>query len=114
MTRPSSVKNDGHPQGTAGEPSLNEQLALEELDVLAIARTIIRVVPAVHHAPMLLVRDGLDRGVHTLVDAGQGLPEVRGQADRLWLGLVDGTLGWQPLAEAHPSGCRLRHFVGNR
>src|SRR5215203_6327349 len=63
---------------------------------------------------MLLVRDGLDRGVHTLVDAGQGLPEVRGQADRLWLGLVDGTLGGQPLAEAHPSGCRLRHFVGNR
>jgi hypothetical protein len=50
-----------HPQGPLRQTGPDEELSFQKLDILTIAKAIIREVPAVENTPMILVRDGQDR-----------------------------------------------------
>src|SRR5919112_2054840 len=61
------VGHYSHPHGPARQMSLNQQPALEKLNVLTVAKPIIRIVPAVDHTTVIPIRDRQDRAVYTLI-----------------------------------------------
>src|SRR5215210_3239782 len=83
---------------------LDEQLALEKLVVLAIAETIVRETPMVHHAPMLEVRHRLDTLVHAAIDRYDHAPDLGREREDRGFGNIHGALGRIPFAEIGPSG----------
>jgi hypothetical protein len=72
------------------------------LDVLAIPLAIIRVVPPVFHAPVLVIRHTLDSPVHSLVHGDDLSPGSRREVDDLWLCEVNPALSRDALAELSP------------
>jgi len=47
----------GHPQSPTRQARLDQELSLDELDVLAVADAILRVVPTVLDTPVLTIRE---------------------------------------------------------
>ena len=61
MSLPLLVNDGCHPHGPMGQARLDQQPPFQKLDVLAVAKAIIREVPSVENTPMILVCDGQDR-----------------------------------------------------
>src|SRR3954452_5199124 len=57
MTFAFVVPDHRHPHGALGPTPFGEQLALEELVVLAISPTVVWIIPAVDPTPMLQISD---------------------------------------------------------
>ena len=55
MPLPLIVDHCRHPHGPLGQSRLDQQPPLQKLDILAVAETIIRIVPPVEYTPMILV-----------------------------------------------------------
>src|SRR5215204_3430001 len=70
------VDHHHHPHRATRQALLGEHLALEELVVLTVAVAVLGQVPAIHHPPMVLVRERLDRRVDVPID---GLDRVPGR-----------------------------------
>jgi hypothetical protein len=101
------VDDHGHAHGPARQPPLDEDLALEKLDVLAVAGAVLGQVPAVLDPPMVAVGHRLDALVDVAIDENERLPDLRGECDRRPLGHVDAAFGGRLAAELHPGPDRL-------
>jgi hypothetical protein len=109
-----SVHHDCHSHRPAGETLLSKELALEELDVLAVTFATIGVVPTVFHAPVLLIRHASDGAVHGLVHRHDLSPGSGREFDDLWLGEVNLALGRKALAEISPGAGGSSLAVGRQ
>jgi hypothetical protein len=101
------VDHHRHPQGPARQALLDEEAALQELEILAIAHAVVRELPPVDEAPMLLVGDRLDPAVHPAVDRHDGVPRGLRQRDGARLVRVDRAFGRHFVAEPDPAEDRL-------
>src|SRR3954447_13706414 len=104
---PVAVEHHRHAHRTPGQAALGEQLALEDLIVLAIAVAVVRKVPAVDDAPVLPIGHRLDAFVHLAVDDGERLPVLRGEGEDRGLCEVDPALGRPAPAEVGPGRGRM-------
>lgn len=96
------VDHHGDAQGAARYAGRGEALALQQHEVLAVALAVRRDVPAVDHAPMVLVGDRDDVTVDPLIGPDQQAPQPRRQFDGLRLACVDSALPRHALAEIGP------------
>lgn len=110
---PLLVDDDGHPHRPARQAGLDQHLALDELEVLAIAGGVLGEVPAIRHAPMIEVRDGAQRLVHLAVHADDGVPNRRGKGDRRRLTGIHRTFRRVAQAEVRPGGDWLGFSPGD-
>ena len=105
------VDDDGHAHGAPRQAGLGENTALEELEILAVATTVIGKIPGIDDTPMIRVGDGLDGRVDALIHRNDGLPDLRREFDDFGLRQIDGAFGRMGLAEPGPAqerSCRTQ------
>ena len=56
MSRPQLVDHHRHAQGPLRQAGFREKATLQQLDVLTVAEPVIRIIPAIRHSPVILVR----------------------------------------------------------
>src|SRR5918993_4607485 len=107
------IDHGRHAQGSPGEPCRNEPLALDELEVLAVAIAVLGKVPAIIHTPVLLIADRLDGCIRLAIDAGERLPGLRREGDPRRFRRVDHALLGSFLAEPDPAWHRHDRVAPN-
>ncbi len=110
MTLTLLINHNSHPQGPVGQTCLNQELAFEKLHVLAVARSIIRLVPPIHHTPVILIRHRQDNRVDVLVDPDQRGPHLRGKRDLRGLRAISLTFLEPLLTKPNPGPDRNSAF----
>src|SRR5215217_8144269 len=107
------VDHHRHPHRATRQALLGEHLALEELVVLTVAVAVLGQVPAIHHPPMVLVRERLDRRVDMPVDGIDRVPGRLRETNDRWLRRVGGAFAPMPVAEIGP-GPQRRGWLESR
>src|SRR5262245_27652327 len=81
MTIALPVTHDCDQECLARPSCLHEEATLQQDIVLAIAKAVVRVVPAFHYAPVFEVRHGPDRLIHPVVDLDHVGPGLGGESN---------------------------------
>src|SRR5215468_10272707 len=100
------VAYDGDEQSFARPASLHEHAALEQHIVFAVTVAVVRIIPALDHAPMLEVGHRLDRLVHLGIDFEHVGPRPGGEDHVPRLGGPGRALGAIFYAEFDPADRR--------
>ena len=79
MPIPLLVTHDRDEQRLAGPAGLHQQLALEQDVILAVAETVVGIIPAFGHTPMFKVGHRFDGVVDPFVDSYELIPSFTRQ-----------------------------------